>query len=104
MPLLLHWFSTVDVIVSVLVITVIVIGMASFVTFIVIVSVGLALVIVVVIVSITGVCKINGVVIVVNCCYSTGFSTTMNNKSTVYFANTGIMVAFVMFFLLPLSF
>ena len=37
----------------------------------------------------TGVCKINGVVIVVNCCYSIGFSTTKNNKNTVYFANTG---------------
>ena len=38
---------------------------------------------------VTGVCKINGVVIVVNCCYSIGFSTTNNNKNTVYFANTG---------------
>ena len=37
----------------------------------------------------TGVCKINGVVIVVNCCYSIGFSTKNNNKNTVYFANTG---------------
>ena len=36
----------------------------------------------------TGVCKINGVVIVADCCYSIGFSTT-NNKNTVYFANTG---------------
>ncbi len=36
----------------------------------------------------TGVCKINGVVIVVNCCYSIGFSPTNNNKNTVYFANT----------------
>ena len=37
----------------------------------------------------TGVCKINGVVKVVNYCYSMGFSTTNNNKNTVYFANTG---------------
>ena len=37
----------------------------------------------------TGVCKINGVVIVVNCCYSIGFSTTTNNNNTVFFANTG---------------
>ena len=41
---------------------------------------------------VTGVCKINSVVIVVNCCYSIGFSTTNNNKNTVYFANTGIDV------------
>ena len=34
----------------------------------------------------TGVCKINGVVIVVDCRYSIGLSTT-NNKNTVYFAN-----------------
>ena len=37
----------------------------------------------------TGVCKINGVVIVVNHCCSIGFSTTMNNNNTVFFANTG---------------
>ena len=43
----------------------------------------------VVIVYDTGVCKINGVVIVVNLFYSIGFSTTNNNKNTVYFANTG---------------
>ncbi len=41
----------------------------------------------------TGVCKINGVVIVVNCCYSIGFSTTNNNKNTVYFVNTGMGLA-----------
>ena len=35
----------------------------------------------------TGVCKINGVVIVVNGCCSIGFSTTINNKNTVVFAN-----------------
>ena len=35
----------------------------------------------------TGVCKINGVVIVVNCCYSIGFSITNNNKNTVFFCN-----------------
>ena len=44
----------------------------------------------------TGVCKINGVVIVVNCCYSIGCSTTNNNKNTVYFANTGMMTTTVM--------
>ena len=49
----------------------------------------------VVIVAVTGVCKINSVVIVVNCCYSIGFSTTNSNKNTVYFANTGISVAVV---------
>ena len=37
----------------------------------------------------SGVCKVNGVVIVVNCCHSIGSSTTNNNKNTVYFANTG---------------
>ena len=42
----------------------------------------------------TGVCKINGVVIVVNCCYSIGFSTTNNNKHTVYFANAAIVLLF----------
>ena len=40
---------------------------------------------------ITGACKINAVVIVVNCCYSFGFSTTNNNQNTVYFANTGML-------------
>ena len=39
----------------------------------------------------TGVCKINGVVIVVDCCYSIVFSITNNNKNTVYFASTGII-------------
>ena len=38
----------------------------------------------------TGVCKINGVVIVVNYCCSIGFSTINNNKNTAYFANTGM--------------
>ena len=37
----------------------------------------------------TGVCKINGVVTVVNYRYSIGLSTTNNNTHTVYFANTG---------------
>ena len=32
----------------------------------------------------TGVCKINSVVIVVNRCYSIGFSTTNNDKNTVF--------------------
>ena len=47
----------------------------------------------------TGVCKINGVVIVVSCCYSIGFSTTNNHKNTVYFANTGICGAVSVLFL-----
>ena len=47
---------------------------------------------VIVVIVVTGVCKIQGVVIVVNCCYSMGFSTTHNNKNTVYFASTGIVI------------
>ena len=39
---------------------------------------------------VTGVCKINIVVIAVKCEDSIVFSTTDNNKNTVYFANTGI--------------
>ena len=39
----------------------------------------------------TGVCKINGVVIVANCCYSTGFSTTNNNKN-IFFLQTPVLV------------
>ena len=37
----------------------------------------------------TGVCKINGVVVVANYCCSIGFSAINNNKNTVYFASTG---------------
>ena len=33
----------------------------------------------------TGDCKINGLVIAVNCCYSIGFSTTNNNKKGRFF-------------------
>ena len=42
----------------------------------------------------TLVCNINGVVIVVTCCYSIGFSPTNNNTNTVDFANTGRHVYF----------
>ena len=37
-------------------------------------------------VVIVSACKINGVVIVVNCCYAIGFATE-NNKNTVFFCN-----------------
>ena len=43
----------------------------------------------------TGVCKINGVFIVVNCCYSIGFTTTNNNINTVYFPSTGMFFAVI---------
>ena len=43
----------------------------------------------------TAVCTINGVVIVVNCYYSAGFST--NNKNIVYFANNSITSLSVVF-------
>ena len=53
---------------------------------------------VIVIAVVTGVCKINGAVIVVNCCFSIGFSTTSNNKNTVVFANTSIALLFVCYY------
>ena len=43
----------------------------------------------------TGVCKINGVVIVVMCCYSIGFPTINNSNNTVDFANTGMMMILI---------
>ena len=43
----------------------------------------------------TGVCKINGVVAVVDSSYSIGFSTANNNKNTVFFANTGRIVSLI---------
>ena len=39
--------------------------------------------IVLIVIFTTGVCKTNGVAVVVNYCYSIGFSTATNNKYTV---------------------
>ena len=40
----------------------------------------------------TGVCKINGVFVVVFCWKTDGITTINNNNNTVYFANTGMCV------------
>ena len=81
---------TVAIVVIVIVCTVII------VIVIVVIVIVVSVIVVILLLLYTGVCKINGVVIVANRCYTIGFSTTNNNKNTVCFTNTGMIVVIMM--------